>query len=86
MLIESEKPPPKTSSIDRIDFAEQRVVCVFNWSDEPCDLAVHLPGSYAISDYWTQKALGRFHEIIHMHMAPHSARLLTCYPADDLLF
>ncbi|MFL5627310.1 MAG: glycoside hydrolase family 36 protein [Ktedonobacteraceae bacterium] len=72
-----------TFRIGRIHLADRQMLCLFNWSDKPCDLEVPLPLAYHISDYWTEEDLGFHKDLLRFeHMPPHSARLLICQLAQ----
>ncbi len=56
-----------------------RMVCLFNWGDEPQTVSFRLPEASRITDYWSGEDLGQ-HEVTFTvkGMPPHSARLLLC--------
>ena len=57
-------------------------VCLFNESDTPKTLSFPLPEASAVTDFWTDKDLGRREGVFEVpDMPPHSARLLICTPA-----
>lgn len=68
-------------SVGRIQFPDHLKLCLFNWNDEAYDFVVELPGTYCISDYWTDTDLGKQTGQLRITgVAPHSARLLVCHP------
>jgi alpha-galactosidase len=53
-----------------------RMICLFNWDEDPRTLTVRLPGAATVSDYWTGESLGRREGALSIAMTPRSARLL----------
>jgi len=65
--------------VGRIQFPDHLKLCLFNWDDEPHDFVVELPGTYAISDYWTGENLGQHNGKLSINgIAAHFARFLIC--------
>lgn len=65
--------------VGRVDLKDQRVLCVFNWTDEAADTMVSLPAPCAITDFWTGEDLGTHSGSYELKAMPkHSARLLVC--------
>jgi alpha-galactosidase len=52
-----------------------RMICLFNWDDEPRTLIVPLPGDATVTDHWTGESIGRLARL-SIAMVPRSARLL----------
>jgi alpha-galactosidase len=62
-----------------IDLPDKRMVCLFNWDDEPATISFQLRDSSQIKDYWSGKDLGRHQGHFEIKdLPPHSARLLVC--------
>lgn len=60
-----------------VTLLDARMLCLFNWGDEPQDLSVPLPRRCRIADYWSGDNLGRREGILEIKGMPaHSARLL----------
>ena len=58
-----------------VKLPQARMICLFNWGDEPRTLVAHLPGVATITDQWTGESIGRL-ATLSIAMAPRSARLL----------
>jgi alpha-galactosidase len=57
----------------------KRMVCLFNWTDEPMTLTARVPRPSNVTDFWTGAAVGRVDRTIEIAGVPaHSARLLEC--------
>src|SRR5262249_23764610 len=65
----------ESMQVGMVKLPDARMICLFNWNDEPRTLSVRLPGELAISDHWTGESLGRSRSL-SIAMAPRSARLL----------
>jgi len=52
-----------------------RMICLFNWDDEPRTLSALLGTEATLTDYWSGESLGRS-KSMSVTMAPRSARLL----------
>src|SRR5206468_9353840 len=61
--------------VGTVRLPDARMICLFNWDDEPRTLTVRL-GTATVSDYWTAESLGRREGTLSIAMAPRSARLL----------
>jgi alpha-galactosidase len=60
-----------------IDLPDKRMVCLFNWDDQPSTISFQLRGSSQIKDYWSGKDLGRHQGVFEVkEVPPHSARLI----------
>jgi alpha-galactosidase len=64
--------------IGTIQLPEQRIYCLFNWSDSERTLSIRLPRPCQITDFWSGKELGRYNGLFSRVLSPHSARLLVC--------
>jgi alpha-galactosidase len=70
-----------TLRIGIIDLKDRRMLCLFNWGEQPQTLRVRLPKPARVRDYWSGEDLGeRETEFVANEMPPHSARLLECKP------
>ena len=65
-----------TLQVGQVRLPAARMVCLFNWDDEPRALSVRLPGAASVTDYWTDGSLGRREGVLSIPMTPRSARLL----------
>ena len=65
-----------TLQVGQVRLPAARMVCLFNWDDEPRALSVRLPGAATVTDYWTDGSLGRREGVLSIPMTPRSARLL----------
>jgi alpha-galactosidase len=66
-------------SAGAVTLPDKRMVCLFNWDDEPQTIAFRLPRAAEITDFWTGENLGRQRgEFRVTDMPAHSARLLVC--------
>ncbi|HJQ23077.1 MAG TPA: glycoside hydrolase family 36 protein [Blastocatellia bacterium] len=62
-----------------VRLADARMVCVFNWQEQPQTISFRLPAPSRISDYWSGEALGQHQGMFTIKDLPaHSARLLVC--------
>jgi alpha-galactosidase len=69
-------------SVGVIELKEYRVICLFNWGEEPRTISIRLPQRSEITDYWTSADLGEHEGVFEIKdMSKHSARLLVCKPA-----
>ena len=60
----------------------RRMLCLFNWDDQPADITARLTRPATVTDFWTGAALGRRDQSITIAaLPPHSARLLECADA-----
>jgi alpha-galactosidase len=60
----------------------RRMLCLFNWEDEPMTLSARLARPARVSDVWSGESLGRQERAITIaNMPAHSARLLECADA-----
>lgn len=67
--------------IGRLQDKDREWVAVFNWSDQPVDREVPLPGQAGIRDFWSGSSLGEHRDRYTLQaMPPHSARLLEVTP------
>jgi alpha-galactosidase len=58
---------------------DARMVCLFNWQDQPQTISFRLPQPSRISDFWSGDALGEYKDRFTIKEMPaHSARLLVC--------
>jgi alpha-galactosidase len=65
-----------------ITLKDRRMLCLFNWEDQPADITVRLARSATLSDFWTGESLGRRERDLTLTAMPaHSARLLECADA-----
>jgi alpha-galactosidase len=53
-----------------------RMSCLFNWDDTPATIAVRVGRAASVTDYWTDRALGRHDGSLSIELPPRSARLL----------
>ena len=58
-----------------VKLPQARMICLFNWGDEPRTLVARLPGAATIVDQWTGESIGRL-ATVSIAMAPRAARLL----------
>jgi alpha-galactosidase len=65
-----------TLQIGTVRVPGARMICLFNWDDDPRTLTVRLRGAAAVSDYWTGESLGRREGALSIAMTPRAARLL----------
>jgi alpha-galactosidase len=61
--------------VGTIRLPDARMVCLFNWDDQPRQLSFALPSPATVVDFWTDEPLGRRRGTITIDMAPRSARL-----------
>ncbi|HYZ85903.1 MAG TPA: glycoside hydrolase family 36 protein [Bryobacteraceae bacterium] len=68
-------------TLGTVDLPVARMICAFNWNDEPG--AVSLPSGPAaeISDFWTNEHVGKLGAVKQVELAPRSAKLLRCVRA-----
>jgi len=60
----------------------KRMLCLFNWDDQPADVTARLARPARVTDFWTGESLGRREGAVTIAaMPPHSARLLECVDA-----
>lgn len=59
----------------------KRMLCLFNWSDEPITLSTRLMRRSRVADAWTGTRLGELEVVTINDMPAHSARLLECVNA-----
>jgi len=59
-----------------VPLPEGRMICLFNWDDEPMMLTPHLTSPATVVDYWSGESLGRREGALSIPMAARSARLL----------
>jgi alpha-galactosidase len=65
--------------IGRVTVGDLRMLCLFNYDDQPKEISVRLETACDITDFWSGVALGRHEGILALGpMPPHSARLLAC--------
>ena len=56
-----------------------RMVCVFNWEDNPQTISIPLPRPSRVTDFWSGEDLGRREGSLEIKdLPPRSARLLVC--------
>jgi len=65
-----------TLRLGTVRTADVHALCLFNWDDAPQTMAVRLPESSIVTDYWTDEILGRREATMMVPMEPRSARLL----------
>jgi alpha-galactosidase len=53
-----------------------RMMCLFNWTDQPSPISFRLAAPATLRDYWTDEPLGRRRGTITMDMPPRTAKLL----------
>jgi alpha-galactosidase len=61
-----------------------KLLCLFNWDDQPSSISIQLSEKCQIRDLWTDEDL-RPHatDLAINNMPAHSARLLACLPSED---
>jgi alpha-galactosidase len=65
--------------VGRVTVGDARMLCLFNFDDQPKEISVRLETACDITDFWSGAALGRHEGILALGpMPPHSARLLAC--------
>jgi alpha-galactosidase len=65
--------------VGTISYPDRKMICLFNWEDQPQTISFALSRPCQISDFWTEEKLGRHQgEFRAAAMPPHSARLLEC--------
>jgi alpha-galactosidase len=62
--------------VGTIRLPDRRMVCLFNWDDEPRRLSVTVEPDATIIDYWSGESMGRRRGTMTLDMTPRSARLL----------
>jgi alpha-galactosidase len=68
--------------VGTVALRDRRMLCLFNWGDEPIALSAPLTRPARVTDYWSGEALGRREGAITIErLPPHSARLLECRDA-----
>jgi alpha-galactosidase len=68
--------------IGTVDLKSRRMLCLFNWTEQPQTLKAPLRHAAKVRDYWTGEDLGVHKgEFVVSDMPAHSARLLECRPA-----
>ena len=72
--------------VGRVTVGPARMLCLFNYDDQPKDLSLRLDGDGGracnITDVWSGAELGKHEGTLALGpMPPHSARLLACRPA-----
>ncbi|UVI30607.1 glycoside hydrolase family 36 protein [Paenibacillus spongiae] len=61
---------------------ERTLYCLFNWGDEPQTLTIQLTQPGRMEDFWSGQQLGQYQGPFTLDgMAPHSARIIACYPS-----
>jgi alpha-galactosidase len=65
-----------TLQVGTVRLPGARMICLFNWDDEPRTLTVRLTDAGTVIDYWTDETLGRREGVLSIAMRPRSARLL----------
>jgi alpha-galactosidase len=69
----------ETLRVGWIDQKDTRLLCLFNFGDEPQTLSVKLAQPYRITDHWSGADLGKHQATFELKdMPPRSARLLSC--------
>ena len=64
-----------------VDLKDRRMVCLFNWGDQPQTLTVKLPRKSRVKEYWSGEDLGIRSGTFQLEsMPPHSGRILECIP------
>ena len=61
--------------VGTVRLPDARMVCLFNWDDQPRPAALSLEGAANVMDYWTDQSLGRQQGTMTFELAPRSARL-----------
>jgi alpha-galactosidase len=56
----------------------RRMLCLFNWDDEPATLSTALGRRATVTDFWSGESLGRKDAVTIADVPAHSARLLEC--------
>jgi alpha-galactosidase len=65
-----------TLCVGWVPLPEGRMICLFNWDDEPMTLTPHLTSPATVLDYWTGESIGRREGALSIRMPARSARLL----------
>jgi alpha-galactosidase len=69
----------QTFQVGTIRLADARMVCLFNWQEQPLTISFRLPAPSRVSDYWSGEALGLHQGMFTVKDMPaHSAKLLVC--------
>ena len=67
--------------VGSIKLPERRLVCLFNWEDEPITLELRLDAPSQVRDFWTGEHLGVREGIFEVRDMPgRSAKVLDCRP------
>lgn len=73
-----------TFRIGRITLENKQMLCLFNWSESPQELEIHLhKSSWKLKDIWLGSETEHPGEILKYIMPPHSGRLLECSVEKD---
>jgi alpha-galactosidase len=62
--------------IGSVRLPDARMLCLFNWDDNPRTLTSRLAAPATITDVWSDQPLGRHEAALSIDMPPRSARLL----------
>lgn len=72
-----------TFTIGRIQKEDHALICAFNWTEEPRDLAIPLDGMYRIRTLFTEKELGVYEGSYTIQNAlPHEGFVLVLTPCE----
>ncbi len=65
-----------------IKWGENRILCLFNWTDHEKEVAAEIPGCWTIEDYWTGEPCGGTNKSrVVEKIPPHGARIRLFRPA-----
>jgi alpha-galactosidase len=65
--------------VGTISYSDRKMICLFNWEDQPQTISFRLSRPCQINDFWTEENLGRHQgEFKAEAVPPHSARILVC--------
>jgi len=65
-----------------IEWGDQRILCLFNWTDHEKEITVEIPGQWNIEDFWTGKPCATKNgRSVSKKIPSHGARILLCRPA-----
>lgn len=65
-------------TLGTVDLPGARMICAFNWNDQPSAVSLPRGPAAVISDFWTGERLGKLGDVSRIDLAPRSAKLLRC--------
>jgi alpha-galactosidase len=60
-----------------VQLKDRRMLCLFNWSDQPGTVSIRLPKRTRLRDYWSDEDLGAHEGSFARELPARSARLLV---------